>query len=373
MRITTTTINIPFFYGAQEDRNNGGQPPLLRFEYSYDTKLKLYSNLADDNLREILNKIYLSGSMLNGEMNSIDGGHQAKAALDFIYYLFPDLNNKRVLELGCGNGYLLKELYKRGATCYGLEPGPQIHNIIESNKEIEIIKDFFPSSKIKGNYDIILHFNVLEHLEDPVKMLKKQGELLKPNGKIILGVPNCEPHLKSGDISIFMHEHFNYFTRDSINTLAIESGLVVDSIITGASNGMIFCSLSKNSINRPYVDSGINWSDFDEKYRIVLNKLRYKFQEYPEIDIAVYCPKRALNALSMLNISNCRFIDDTPELFGKYMPSFNNSVEDFRSLITNPPKLLIIFSRTFGDVILTKCRNNKELINTEILLLESFD
>jgi 2-polyprenyl-3-methyl-5-hydroxy-6-metoxy-1,4-benzoquinol methylase len=369
----TTTINIPFFYGAQDNKNNGGKPPLLRFEYSYDSNLKLYCNLADNNLREILNNIYLSGSMLNGEMNSIDGGHQGKAALDFIYDLFPDLKGMRVLELGCGNGYLLKELNKRGATCYGLEPGPQIHDVIESNQEIEIIKDFFPSPKIEGDFDLILHFNVLEHLEDPVKMLIKQAELLKLNGKIIIGVPNCEPNLRTGDISIFMHEHFNYFTRDSFNCIAIESGLVVDSIITGASNGMIFCSLSKQSINTSYVDSETNWSDFDNKIRKVLIRLKNKLDEHPEEDIAVYCPKRALNALSMLNISNCRFIDDTPEMLGKYMPSFNSCVEDFTSLINNPPKLLVIFSRTFGDIILTKCRRNKELINTEIILLGSFD
>jgi 2-polyprenyl-3-methyl-5-hydroxy-6-metoxy-1,4-benzoquinol methylase len=369
----TRTIKIPFFYGAQDNKNNGGKPTLLRFEYFYDRNLKLYCNLANNNLREILNNIYLSGSMLNGEMNSLDGGHQGKAALDFVYNLFPDLKSMRVLELGCGNGYLLKELNKRGATCYGLEPGPQIQDVIESNKEIEIIKDFFPSSKIEGKFDLILHFNVLEHLENPVKMLKEQAELLKPNGKIIVGVPNCEPNLKTGDISIFMHEHFNYFTRDSFNCIAIESGLVVDSIITGASNGMIFCSLAKQSINYPYVDSEINWSNFDNKIKNCLNNLKNKLYKYQESDIAVYCPKRALNALSMLNISNCRFIDDTPEMLGKYMPSFSNCVEDFTSLVNNPPKILIIFSRTFGDIILTKCKKNKELNNTEIILLESFD
>jgi 2-polyprenyl-3-methyl-5-hydroxy-6-metoxy-1,4-benzoquinol methylase len=369
------SLNIPFFYGVQKDKNNGGIPSVLPFKYSFDEDLKLYSQESDDKLRQILQDIYLKGSMLNGEMNALDGGHQGKAALDFIYKSFSDLKNKRVLEIGCGNGFILKELIKKGATCVGLEPGPQIEEADLSNGDIELINDFFPSSKISGKFDLILHFNVLEHLENPVQSLKEQGALLNDSGKIIFGMPNSEPNLQTGDISIFAHEHFNYFTRDSFIYIAKSAGLVIDSITTGASNGMIFCSFMKENgtSTSNYIDSGTKWSTFDDKIDASLKKLKQKLEEYSQKDIAIYCPKRALNALSIIGINDCRLVDDTVDMFGNYFPFFNNTIENFNSLIKNPPKVIIIFSRTFGNEIKRKCEANAALQATKLFLLEDFD
>ena len=55
------------------------------------------------------------------------------------------------------------------------------------------------------------------------------------------------------------------------------------------------------------------------------------------------------------------------------MPTFSYAVESFEQLLTNPPKLLLIFSRTFGQSIFRKCAETNELKNTKILLLKEFD
>lgn len=368
------TLEIPFFFGVQDDQNNGGLPFSLPFKYYFDKQLNLYRQFSDENLRQILKEIYLKGSMLNGEMNVVDGGHQGRAALEFIYQNVEQINGLRVLEIGCGNGFILKELTKRGAICVGLEPGPQINdaNAIEG---IQLINDFFPSEKITGEFDFILHFNVLEHLENPVDVLIEQAKILKPEGKIIFGIPNCEPNLSTGDLSIFAHEHFNYFTRDSIFHVSKHAGLYVDSIATGASDGMIFCSLVKNSLSSRlnYIDSKTQWDDFDSKVEGTLRNLKNTLENYKTKDVAVYCPKRALNALSILHVHDCRIIDDTIDMYGKYLPSFNNPVENRESLAARAPDVLIVFSRTFGHLIKEKCRSLKELDKTEILLLEEFD
>ncbi len=369
------SLLLPFFYGVQNENNNGGISSVLPFSYYYDEKFMLYTQQSDNKLRNILRDIYINGSMLNGEMNLIDGGHQGRAALEFIYQSFDDFKNKRVLEIGCGNGFILKELVKKDAICVGLEPGPQIEEIDINNRDIELINDFFPSPKITGKFDLILHFNVLEHLENPLQSLVEQSKLLNDFGKIIFGMPNSEPNLKSGDISIFTHEHFSYFTRDSFIYIAKELGLIVDSIKTGASNGMIFCSFVKSNSNSVSncTYSGINWGDFDNKTEFALKNLKKKIEEYSQKDVAIYCPKRALNALSIINFPNVRLIDDTLDMYGKYMPFFTNKIENFNSLLDAPPKSIFIFSRTFGNEILNKCREYKILKDTQIFLLEEFD
>ena len=65
-----------------------------------------------------------------------------------------------------------------------------------------------------------------------------------------------------------------------------------------------------------YIDSGTKWSTFDDKIDASLKKLKQKLEEYSQKDIAIYCPKRALNALSIIGINDCRLVDDTVDMFG---------------------------------------------------------
>jgi 2-polyprenyl-3-methyl-5-hydroxy-6-metoxy-1,4-benzoquinol methylase len=367
------TINIPFFFEAQNDSRNGEFPLIFPFSYYYDPKLKLFRQQNSDDLKTLLEKVYKKGSMLNGAMNLIGGGLQGQESLKFILNFFPNLKDKKVLEIGCGNGFLLKELSNYGGSCVGLEPGKQIE--LASQPNIELINDFFPSIKVKGEFDLIIHFNVLEHLENPVEILKEQVKLLGPEGKIIFGVPNCEPYLNSGDLSLFVHEHFNYFTQESLHQIALASNLKIESLSIGAKNGMIFCALTKqnlsNELNVPFQNFDLH--NYESKVQNSLMKLDSFLSKYKEKDVAIYCPIRSMNSLSILNKTNCRLVDDNSELNGKYLPNFSNPIENLSALTLNPPQNILIFSRTFWKDIMNKCKNHSELRNTEIFNIEEFD
>jgi len=369
------TIQLPFFFGAQPNEFNSGKPQLMPFIYGYDPNLKLFYQESYPELNMVLKSVYEEGSMLNGEMDFSNGGHQGRAALDFIIKNINLSEHKSVLEIGCGNGFLLKELNRIGYYCVGLEPGPQVDELRSESDQIPIIRDFFPSNQITQKFDIILHYNVIEHIANPKEFMLEQKKYLNQDGKIIFGMPNCEPNLKNGDVSIFMHEHFNYFTRESLILLADSIEMQVDTIVPAASDGMIFCCFSnrynsKNNIEQNLKD---NWYEFPLKIKNALERLNAEISKYQESDIAIYSPKRALNALSILNKLNCRLIDDTPSLYNNYLPFLKNRIENFDDLIKSPPKLVIIFSRTFGKEILLKCKNSDALSNTIILNIEKFD
>lgn len=368
------TIQLPFFFGAQPNEFNSGKPKIMPFIYGFDPKLKLFYQESYMELNNLLKSVYEEGSMLNGEMDFSDGGHQGRAALDFILKNIKLSEHKSILEIGCGNGFLLKELNKLGYYCVGLEPGPQVDELRSDSNQIEIIRDFFPSRLISQKFDIILHYNVIEHISNPKKFMLEQKKCLNQSGKIIFGMPNCEPNLKNGDVSIFMHEHFNYFTRESLILLADSIEMQVETIVPAANDGMIFCCFSNNnSQNKIDQELKDNWYEFPVKIKTVLEKLNSEISKYRESDIAIYSPKRALNALSILNKLNCRLVDDTPSLYNNYLPLLKCRIENFDDLIKSPPKIIIIFSRTFGKEILLKCRNRAELDNTLILNIETFD
>ncbi len=370
--MNTKKIKIPFLYGTHRNNDNGGLPHLLEFKYQYDNYLKLFFQVGSKKLDFLLNKIYSEGSMLDGEMNSQHGGQQGKAAVEFIDNNFPEIIGKEVLEIGCGNGFILNNLANCGAKCTGLEPGPQINNI--NNKTITKIKDFFPTKKLNNNFDLIISFNVLEHLRDPISSLKEQANHLKEKGEIIFGVPNCEPDINMGDISMFTHEHFNYFTRENLNKVIKKAGLNVRKLQLGAKNGMIFGIITKtkykNSIDESILPKTIKLDDFQKKNKLIKNKIKNILKDFSEKDVALYAPKRALNIMSALKLNSFRLVDDTPSMLYKYLPYFNKRIENFEDLENSPPKLIIIFTKTFSNIIANKCMKSSSLKNTKIIQLK---
>ncbi len=115
-------LNIPFFLGVQNEKGNSGFPESYLFRLNFDNKLKLYRQKTSDDLDALLAKVYKQGSMLNGEMNNTEGKIYADAALNFITSGNYQLEGKRILEIGCGNGYILSELEKQKTICVGIEP-----------------------------------------------------------------------------------------------------------------------------------------------------------------------------------------------------------------------------------------------------------
>ncbi len=89
--------------------------------------------------------------------------------------------NKKILELGTGDGGITKYLKKENkvTTCDATNKADVKHNF---NK--------FPYPFKNKSFDVIVLAEVLEHLSFPVNCLKECSRIIKDNGKIIITVPN---------------------------------------------------------------------------------------------------------------------------------------------------------------------------------------
>lgn len=354
---------LPFFFEATKDKDNEGFPKVFPFCVYFDNELGMYRQSSSKNLNKLLRKAYLRGSMLSGGMNDFADGLQANSTFNFINKNF-NLFNKYVLEVGCGDGYLLERLFQCGSICVGLEPGPYVKEI---RNNFTIIQDFFPSQKIYNKFDLIIHFNVMEHIENPVMFLQKQKELLTKEGFIICGVPNCEADLATGDISIFRHEHFSYFSRYSLKKVAHKAGLSIEKIEIVANNGMIFAKMKPRATHeRKYNFPFLSGRIFEAKTRSFCENILNFFSDENISKIAVYCPLRAMNILYASRVIDCRLVDDNESLHGKYLPTLSRRIENFEELKLNPPHKLFIYTRTFKDIIKKKCLEAEELSDTVI-------
>jgi len=101
---------------------------------------------------------------------------------------------KEILELGYGEGNFTEELVKRGFQPTVLEGSAASLQRARSffGDKIKYAHDLFEEYDPEQAFDCILATHVLEHVDDPVLLLKRMRKWLAPNGKIIIIVPNKE-------------------------------------------------------------------------------------------------------------------------------------------------------------------------------------
>lgn len=148
-------------------------------------------------------------------------------------------NNSLILDVGCASGYLAKLFVeKKNCTVIGIEP-----NVKDAKTAKQFCKDVLTldieekiwEDKLKGyKFDHIVFADVLEHLRDPGDVLKRIKPFLKPEGSVLISLPNIAHisirfELLKGDFNyektgILDSTHLKYFTKKSFLKLAEASG-----------------------------------------------------------------------------------------------------------------------------------------------------
>ncbi|QTD36328.1 class I SAM-dependent methyltransferase [Polaribacter batillariae] len=140
-----------------------------------------------------------------------------------------ETESKLVLDIGAGTGDFLKVCKNDNWKVLGVEPNLNARNIA-AKKGIQLKENLLEITNRK--FDVITLWHVLEHVQDLKGTLKTLKKLLKPEGRIIVAVPNY----KSCD-AIFYKEywaaydvprHLWHFSQKSIHKLFSEVDMMVD-------------------------------------------------------------------------------------------------------------------------------------------------
>jgi 2-polyprenyl-3-methyl-5-hydroxy-6-metoxy-1,4-benzoquinol methylase len=147
-------------------------------------------------------------------------------------------SNKRVLDVGCATGYLAETLRVFGNTVSGVEyqpaaaaqARPHLAELVVGDLEkLDLVAEFG-----EGRFDVVVYGDVLEHLRDPLPVLRQARRLLAPGGSVVISVPN----IAHGDVRLALlkgrfeyrklglldETHTRFFTRDSLEAFVRDAG-----------------------------------------------------------------------------------------------------------------------------------------------------
>jgi 2-polyprenyl-3-methyl-5-hydroxy-6-metoxy-1,4-benzoquinol methylase len=138
--------------------------------------------------------------------------------------LWGDRKGKDVLDVGCGFATTSQFIQQRGNRVVGIESNADAVAVARTRIGEVIESDLQTLPKL-GKFDAIIFADVLEHLAWPVGVLRKYADLLKPDGTVIVSLPNVGlwsvrlgllfGGFRYQDSGVLDRTHLRFFTRRS--------------------------------------------------------------------------------------------------------------------------------------------------------------
>ena len=113
---------------------------------------------------------------------------------------FVDLNGKRVLDVGCGGGILAESIAQSGANTCGIDLSEKALKVAElhalevgANLQYRAISAEALADEEPEQYDVVTCMEMLEHVPDPLSVVRACAKLCKPGGTLFFSTLNRSP------------------------------------------------------------------------------------------------------------------------------------------------------------------------------------
>lgn len=156
--------------------------------------------------------------------------------VEIMKHYLPSNASIHYLDVGCSTGFVVEAARDAGWQAMGLDLNP---SAIEFGRErgLDLHNQALDEADFAVNsFDAISLFDILEHLVNPLEILRKAISLLKPCGILFLYIPNYDSasRLLMGEHAHFIWptHHLNYYTIETISDLLERQGLAIEMVMT---------------------------------------------------------------------------------------------------------------------------------------------
>ncbi len=159
--------------------------------------------------------------------------------------------NTEILDIGCATGYMAERLKQKNCRTWGIDINKKALKIAKNHcqKVFQLDINNLKDLKIKKKFDYILLLDVIEHLTSPEDCLKEMQRFLRPNGRVIISVPNIAHisirlkllfgNFKYQKMGILDETHLRFFTKKSFVKILTDQNLDIEKINYSVDFGQI--------------------------------------------------------------------------------------------------------------------------------------
>lgn len=187
------------------------------------------------------------------------------------YYLSLEYISGNVLEVGCGEGRGVELLAHKADSFTGID---KITQVIENLKSKHPDHDFRqlvipPFSGLNDNaYDVVISFQVIEHIKNDIAYLKEIHRVLKPGGKALITTPNIKMSLSRNPW------HIREYTATELTDLAKQVFPQVEMLgVSGNEKVMSYYEDNRRSVNKM-----MKWDVLNLQYRLPAFMLKAPYE-----------------------------------------------------------------------------------------------
>jgi hypothetical protein len=276
-----------------------------------------------------------------------------------------NLQQKKIIEIGCGCGEYLSLMQQSDVNAYGLE------HLEESVKQcvghgLKVSKGFVESSThgLKhAPFDAFYSLNFLEHLPDPNSTLRGIYGNLTDEAVGLVEVPNFDMILRKKLFSEFIGDHLLYFTSATLANILTINGFEI---------------LECNEIWHDYILSAVvrkrsklDISEFNGYQAQLNNEIQKYIARFKDKRVAIWgAGHQAFAVISLTNLSNkIKFVVDSAVFKqGKYTPATHIPIVSPDTLKTDPVDAVIVMAASYSDeVAMILHRNYDKKMHISIL------
>lgn len=154
------------------------------------------------------------------------GNALAMKSINGLLATFGSLEGKRILEIGGGTLWTAEKLISQFGARSVTVIDPALMGQKTNESRITVRPEYLtPETKFCDNFDVVISFNTLEHVPDPVSFLMVIRTHLSNESKLYLKLPESGQSLMIGDLGLCVHEHLTYFTPSSLDSILARAGL----------------------------------------------------------------------------------------------------------------------------------------------------
>jgi SAM-dependent methyltransferase len=264
-----------------------------------------------------------------------------------------DMGPQSFLEIGCGDGSFMKYARKKVGRVLGIEPSKKFAE--EARRYgFEILNGYVDSNTLltTEKFDCFASRQVFEHLPDPVDVLNGIRLMLNPGAVGLIEVPNGHRALRMKRFFEFFPDHINYYSVNSLVSLASTVGLNVISCNESFDGDYLELWVR----NEPDIESC--FLDVVQQREAVCYAFSEKIKELTQAKerLAIWgCGAKTLSILAACSSDiytriSC-IIDSDPHKHGLFVPNTNIRIVSPSEAINLQPEVIFVLALSYREEI----------------------